>query len=77
MVELNFTEQEIRENKESIITALEVSLDCYKMEREKINKDIRKIRAYLKKIKVSTNPLCRINKSPVKVLVNSHSFLEG
>ncbi len=49
-MDLNFTDQEIREDKDSILSALSVSIAGRKAQRDIINKELRQLRAYMKKI---------------------------
>jgi len=49
-MELDFTDQEIRENRDSILTALRVSIFSRKNQRDILNKEIRQLRSYIKKI---------------------------
>ena len=44
------TEQEIRDNKESILSVCMVSLEGLKQERLRINKEINKIKRFIRKI---------------------------
>ncbi len=51
MPEYNFTEEELKNNKESIISAVKLTIFSYEEERDKINKELKRARTYLKKIK--------------------------
>lgn len=49
-MDLNFTEQEIREHKDSIITVIKVSITCREKERERINNELKRLRKKLKEL---------------------------